>query len=218
MNINISRLHYPVTVLGPGTRAGIWVQGCTIGCPGCVSRDTWNPHGGKNLAIGEVLAWLTQACTTGPVDGITISGGEPTEQAESLHLLVQGIHELRADRVFSGDILCFTGLDENSFHERCSWARDSIDAIITEPFRITEPTALLWRGSHNQRLVPLTTRGRLIYRQYVEATASTPQMQFSVTDGQVWMVGIPGRGDMQRLETALRKDGVTLGGVSWRPQ
>ena len=36
----LSRMHFPVTTLGPGNRIGIWVQGCTIRCPGCVSADT----------------------------------------------------------------------------------------------------------------------------------------------------------------------------------
>jgi anaerobic ribonucleoside-triphosphate reductase activating protein len=38
-----------------------------------------------------------------------------------------------------------------------------------------------------------------------------------VADGQVWMIGIPRRGDLQRLESALRDNGITLQEVSWRP-
>lgn len=216
--MKISRLHYPVTVLGPGTRAGIWIQGCTLGCPGCVSRDTWSHGAGVAMSVTAVLDWLTDMCDGGQVNGVTISGGEPSEQPESLRLLVEGIDMLRRRGAFTGDILCYTGLEEAEFHQRCPWAKDFIDAIITGRFQITEPTSLLWRGSANQRLIPLSERGRRLYQDYVDATASEPQMQFSVSDEQVWMIGIPGRGDLQRLQKALRDDGVTLKEVSWQPR
>jgi hypothetical protein len=37
--LRLNRMHHPVTTLGYGTRAGIWVQGCTIGCPGSAPRS-----------------------------------------------------------------------------------------------------------------------------------------------------------------------------------
>ena len=33
---------------GPGARAVIWVQGCTLGCPGCFNPAT-HPHAGGEL-------------------------------------------------------------------------------------------------------------------------------------------------------------------------
>ena len=42
-SVSISRLHFPVTTLGPGHRIGIWFQGCSIRCEGCLSMDTWAP-------------------------------------------------------------------------------------------------------------------------------------------------------------------------------
>ncbi|MCT5046402.1 radical SAM protein, partial [Pseudomonas aeruginosa] len=27
--------------MGTGRRLGIWFQGCSIRCPGCISADTW---------------------------------------------------------------------------------------------------------------------------------------------------------------------------------
>jgi anaerobic ribonucleoside-triphosphate reductase activating protein len=217
MILNVSRLHYPVTALGPGRRAGIWVQGCTLACPGCVSRDTWNHLDGNRLDVDGVLQWLADACRSDAVDGITISGGEPTEQPEALYQLVSGIDDLRRDGVFDGDVLCYTGLDDTEFHERCGWAAGLIDAIITGRFDVAAPTSLVWRGSANQRLQTLTPRGQRVYAPYLHATSDRPDMQFTVTDGQVWMIGIPRRGDLQRLESALCDDGVTLEEVSWRP-
>jgi anaerobic ribonucleoside-triphosphate reductase activating protein len=218
MKLNVSRLHYPVTALGPGRRAGIWVQGCTLACPGCVSRDTWSHEAGTRLPVAGVLQWLTDICAGDQVDGLTISGGEPTEQPKALHLLLQGVAELRQRGVFSGDILCYTGLDEADVREKFAWAPAFIDALITGRFKVDEPTSLIWRGSANQRLIPLSPRGQQLYQQYLDATTSRPPLQFTVADGQIWMIGIPRRGDLKRLESTLRDDGVFLEEVSWRPQ
>jgi len=31
---------------GPGTRSALWVQGCTIRCPGCFNPHLWGARGG----------------------------------------------------------------------------------------------------------------------------------------------------------------------------
>ena len=41
MALVVNRVHFPVTALGPGRRLGVWVQGCSIGCAGCLAHDTW---------------------------------------------------------------------------------------------------------------------------------------------------------------------------------
>ena len=58
MRMRLSRLHHPVTTLGPGRRAGIWFQGCTIRCPGCMSVDTWPRRPERNVTVTSVLDWL----------------------------------------------------------------------------------------------------------------------------------------------------------------
>ena len=39
--IRLNKAHYPVTALGPGRRIGLWLQGCALACPGCISQDSW---------------------------------------------------------------------------------------------------------------------------------------------------------------------------------
>jgi organic radical activating enzyme len=76
--LRVSRIHVPVTALGPGRRVGIWVQGCSIGCAGCMSQDTWDPAGGEPVPVSRILSWL--AGLPGTVTGLTVSGGEPFQQ------------------------------------------------------------------------------------------------------------------------------------------
>jgi anaerobic ribonucleoside-triphosphate reductase activating protein len=78
------RIHSMISdsgVNGPGRRAVVWFQGCTLACPGC-----WNPatHAfgvGTNRSVQEVGAWIL-ACAD--IEGVTFSGGEPFQQAEAL--------------------------------------------------------------------------------------------------------------------------------------
>ncbi|BCJ39761.1 radical activating enzyme [Actinoplanes ianthinogenes] len=211
MSLRLARLHHPVTTLGPGQRIGIWVQGCGIGCPGCVSRDTWTAGPEHDTEVADVLAWCAEraAGTT----GVTITGGEPSEQPEALAELLTGLRRIDPD----WDVLCYTGVELDEFRRRCPAAYPEIDALITGPFRITEPTALVWRGSANQRLIPCSPRGEQRYARWAGAEREHPELQLQVDDERVWLIGIPGRGDLDRVQRVLRAQGIELEGVSWRP-
>ncbi len=79
--LSLSRIHFPVTALGPGKRIGIWFQGCSLRCPGCISTDTW-ARVTENATVAAVLAASASFGET--VEGVTISGGEPSEQPAAL--------------------------------------------------------------------------------------------------------------------------------------
>ncbi len=78
------RIHQMVSssgVNGPGCRAVIWFQGCTLACPGC-----WNPgtHAfgiTPDRAVSDVGDWIL-GCPD--IEGATFSGGEPFQQAQAL--------------------------------------------------------------------------------------------------------------------------------------
>ena len=74
---------------GPGNRAVIWVQGCTLNCPGCFNPQTHEKSGGTLRTIEELFIWI---CSLGDsIEGITISGGEPLQQAKPILSLLQRI-------------------------------------------------------------------------------------------------------------------------------
>lgn len=101
LSIHISRVHFPITSLGFGARLGIWLQGCSIRCPGCVSRDTWAPEPGRvdfNELVEVIEPWAERA------DGLTISGGEPFDQPTALAKLLEWWRKR-----FKGDVLVFSG-------------------------------------------------------------------------------------------------------------
>lgn len=50
---------------GPGARFVIWLQGCTLGCPGCFNPTTHTESGGQLRPVAELLAELASAARGG---------------------------------------------------------------------------------------------------------------------------------------------------------
>ena len=214
--IRLSRMHYPVTALGPGTRIGIWVQGCSIGCRGCLSRDTWDPDGGVEVAVDDVLAQCRRWADWGPVGGVTISGGEPFEQSGVLLALLDGLGAWRETLPEPADLLCYSGYPEARLRRDHPELLARLDAVIPGPYVRAATPGGPWRGSANQSIVPLTPLGRLRYSGVPDDPPEAPAMQVVVDDGCVWMVGVPRPGDLDLVEARLRERGVLLGAPSWR--
>ncbi len=217
VTLQLNKAHWPVTVLGPGRRIGLWMQGCTIGCRGCVSQDTWPSDASKTIAVRDLLAWCKRAAGA-ELDGVTISGGEPFQQPLALRALLEGLHAWRRAANLDFDILCYSGYPLPTLERKHAKLVALLDAVIPEPFVDRLPQGNVWRGSSNQPLVPLSARGRERYADYVEAAsdAGGKRMQAAVEGGRVWMIGIPGRGDMAQVEALCASRGLALSKVSWR--
>ncbi len=216
--MEISRLHHPVTALGYGTRAGIWTQGCSIRCAGCVSLDTLERRPEREVPVVRILEWL--AALPAGIDGVTVSGGEPTDQPGELRVLLEGLREVAARRAETWDLLVYTGRAHHAVLHRCPWLDDLADVLVTGPFVQRAPSPDPLKGSANQEVVLLSELGRTRYGGR-EITApereDEEERPFDVTvaDGTVWMVGIPRRGDMDRLRTELANRGVLIEAPSW---
>jgi anaerobic ribonucleoside-triphosphate reductase activating protein len=108
MQVRLNKIHYPVTALGPGRRIGIWFQGCSIGCPHCVSRDTWVADARYLVGVANILV-LCRELSDADTSGVTISGGEPFEQPDALVELLDGLHAWRRETEHPIDFLCYSG-------------------------------------------------------------------------------------------------------------
>lgn len=58
MNWQLNKIQYPVYNLGEGKRIGIWVQGCSIECKGCINKTLWNNNGGKGISVVDLFNWV----------------------------------------------------------------------------------------------------------------------------------------------------------------
>ncbi|WP_338503687.1 4Fe-4S cluster-binding domain-containing protein [Sphingomonas kaistensis] len=198
--VSISRLHFPVTTLGPGRRVGLWFQGCSIRCPGCISVDTWEPGVGSVL-LADVLHRL--AAIAGEADGLTVSGGEPFDQPHALAAILTHWRTTAASPT-----LIFTGRE---LADVKGWLSDHpglVDALVTGPFRSDLPQTLAMRGSDNQRIQVLTAAGAGMLAYDRPATADDRRLDVAFDEhGHAWLAGIPARGEMGRLRRALAAAG-----------
>ncbi|WP_103110456.1 4Fe-4S single cluster domain-containing protein [Brevibacillus reuszeri] len=134
-------------VNGPGVRAVLWVQGCSIGCKGCFNPDT-HPENQNGTdydpkRLGEELGKLA-------VDGVTVSGGEPLDQPEPLVAMMQAFRQSHG-----GTALLYTGYTVDSIL-RCDRKRKALlqfDAAIAGPYQYHSNE--IWQG---KKLVLLTAR------------------------------------------------------------
>lgn len=210
MDVRIARVHYPLTTLGPGRRVGIWFQGCSLGCAGCMSRDTWSATGGHAADIAELCEVVVSARDDAGLTGVTISGGEPFEQPEALQSLCRQIR----DEWPAVDILVYSGFSLTRLQRDHPGVLAAVDALISEPFVLGRPTELPWRGSSNQQLTTFTPRAQKVYGRSIPADAA--RLQVAVDEQGVWIAGIPRRGDLARMRTAVEGKGLVLEEVSWR--
>jgi anaerobic ribonucleoside-triphosphate reductase activating protein len=214
--LKLSRVHFPVTALGPGRRLGIWLQGCPLACAGCMSRDTWPSDGGVDIAPEELLDLWRHSAETGAT-GMTISGGEPLEQAGPLAAFLTAAADLRRATGGEQDFLLYTGYEPGELDAGQRAVLDLVDVVITGRYVARRPTGLIWRGSANQELVPRTELGVSRYRRYLDLVLDRAPVQVHVDGDRLWLVGVPPPGALPKLERVLATRGVRLEGVAWRP-
>lgn len=100
--LQVHHLEPSSKVNGPGQRAVIWLQGCTLACPGCFNPLTHAPTGGASYAVDAVFQWVQSLPPE--TTGLTFSGGEPLQQMKPLLQLLQLV---RANTSLS--VILFTG-------------------------------------------------------------------------------------------------------------
>jgi anaerobic ribonucleoside-triphosphate reductase activating protein len=215
--IALNKAHFPVTVLGPGRRVGLWTQGCSIGCAGCISQDTWDADGEHHIDVDALVQWC-RSTTADVLDGVTISGGEPFDQPVALGALLDRLHAWRDTLEAPFDILCYSGHPLRRLEREHGALLAKLDAIVPEPFVASLPLGPVWRGSSNQPLVPLSPLGRARYAPFLDlpATEAAKRLQVSVEPERIWYIGIPDRDDMGRIEHACAARGLVFMKRSWR--
>lgn len=147
---------------GPGVRAVLWFQGCSLGCPGCFNPATHDAarlagpprNGDRGLwTIGELVARLRSEGDT--IEGISVSGGEPLEQAEALLALLD-----RVRRDLSLTVLLFSGHTRKAIEALPLGPAilALVDVLVDGRYVERKRLATGLRGSANQRIHLLSDR------------------------------------------------------------
>ena len=164
---------------GPGLRAVLWFQGCSLGCPGCFNPGTHDPNHGPVTDTAAIAATLANRANA--IEGVSISGGEPFQQPDALLDLLTRIEGLGLSRlVFSGYTL--TEIQRQPLGPAIL---AHLDVVIAGRFVQSQPHGKGLIGSANQRIHMLTNR------HSIQDFAAIPTAEAILhTDGTITLTGI----------------------------
>lgn len=137
---------------GRGLRFTVFVQGCPHHCPGCHNPGSHDPNGGEEISVNEIVnRMLSNPITT----GLTLSGGEPFEQAKDCLTLV------RAARESGRNVWAYTGYTYEHLRDNGSPMQklllSELDILVDGRFiQEQRSLSLPWRGSCNQRIIDVS--------------------------------------------------------------
>lgn len=148
----------PSTVAeGPGRRSALWLQGCAVHCPGCFNPQLWTEKGGTVDATEALAADLVRQSLEAGVEGITLLGGEPFDQAGASAVIAEHY------RAAGLTVMAFSGYTRELL---TGWSetRDDLrrllaatDLLADGPYLQDQPDRRRpWIGSTNQGLHALT--------------------------------------------------------------
>lgn len=188
------------TVNGPGNRAVIWFQGCTLNCPGCWNPNTHSFSDVPSTPASEVETWIMNL---EGIEGITFSGGEPMQHLADVMQIARFVRDVRPEL----SIGMFTGYTAREL-ETGNWmtlhpsgiALVSGDSKLWDLVRPMLDFAVLGRfnagkvstdkplcGSSNQDIMLFTDR-------YTASDFKPQTTQVTIdADGLVKITGYPGR-------------------------
>ena len=156
---------------GPGKRLLLFTQGCSLRCKGCTNQHLWEFGKGIDVTIEEIL----NQCND--LDGITLHGGEPLDQANALAELIKNLKRQ------GKTVILFTGYTFKELNKVQKQVWLSSDMVISGRYEEQKRNIYLqFRGSTNQKV--FTHKGK--YKAY------------KVKDGQtVAILSFNERGEMQ---------------------
>lgn len=193
----VARVLYPVEVLGPGKRVGVWFCGCPRRCKGCSNPELWELQDRYYTSPQAIYALVLQIANNQPIDGFTITGGDPLYQADDLQQLIALLRNI------SEDILVYTGY---SIKEIGAEKLSGIAVLIDGEYIESRNNNCILRGSDNQKIYILNHTYEKKYHDYLGHVRN--QIQNFVTSDGVISVGIHKPNFINELDNAVSGKGL----------
>ena len=173
---------------GPGLRAVVFFQGCSLGCRGCWNK-TSHTFSGTQVPIDAIARQVLRSHREEALEGVTFSGGEPMQQAGSLLGLMRSLRSQAPELSFG----MFSGYTERELDEGRYWVwghefeaqeklrlweaiRANLDFAVLGRFNQNQPSTLPLRTSRNQVL-------RLLSGRYKAANFGEQSVEVSIHEG-----------------------------------
>jgi anaerobic ribonucleoside-triphosphate reductase activating protein len=193
MELRIHRFIPFTRVEGPGNRACIQVQGCSIRCQGCAVPFTWDARGGSVVDIDELK---TAILKDSRLEGVTFLGGEPFDQAAALAKLAGSLKQ------HGLSIMTFSGYTYEHLlsDHRKDWQAllEVTDLLVDGPFELEKiDLSLPWKGSANQKYRFLSDR-YAHWQPLLESIANKLEIRI-MPDGRLFVNGLAMTEEMSHL-------------------
>lgn len=203
-NLNVAEMDVVEGAAGPGRRLVIWLQGCLKRCCGC-ANGPFLPEGSARVFSTAQIWSIVDRC--GSLDGLTLSGGEPTLQAAALLPLLKEAHRRKLT------VVCYSGYE---FEELTAAGADPVlrefvgelDLLIDGEYRQELPSGGAYQPSENQRLHFLSG---LITPESVNRTVQT---DFLISGGKMTATGTLPISIRKAIAEKLRAQGIVLNPTS----
>lgn len=193
--MRIHRILLETKAEGPGNRACIWVQGCKHGCKGCFAKHTWDYELGQEMSTEEIIQKITKVIDK--IDGVTLLGGEPMDQADELSQVARFVKEAGKNIItFTGYVYEeLLGMNKSGVKELLEYTDLLADGPFIEELRSFDRPLL---GSSNQRFL------------YLSEAIKQEEMQqyhnsFEIRVSKAGKIQVNGMGDIDKLKDYLNK-------------
>lgn len=203
--LQIERIFFPLETLGYGKRIGIWTIGCPHACFNCSNPELWKENKSKDLSLPFIFQML--GAIKDPIDGITISGGEPFQQVEELSELIRFI-----SLNISDDILLYSGYTLEQLEK---WKNPHVEYILQNVAVIVDGKYVEekndnspLRGSSNQIVHILNEKYR---NRYENLLSGHRQVQTVAVKDSLLAFGIPLKNTNETFQQQLPNYGIHLG-------
>ena len=181
--MQIDRVLFPITTLGPGNRIGIWTIGCPHKCYNCSNPELWDTNENKDIKVSDLVSSLSNY--RDKADGVTITGGDPFFQPAELYKL---LIELRKSAF--EDILVYTGYSIKLLLKEYSEILSLIDVLIDEPYIDSLNNDVGIMGSSNQKIHILN---KALTDEYMGYETIRRSRQNFISNNKIISVGIPNK-------------------------
>jgi anaerobic ribonucleoside-triphosphate reductase activating protein len=181
LKLRVAHFIPKTSALGPGDRFVLYLQGCPFKCRGCCSPEWRDTRKGKLYAVSELISLMEKYQ---PLDGLTISGGEPLLQVSSLKTLIDEVRK----NFPNWTIIVFTGYSVEELTEEQKSLLELTDLAVCGPFILETFSCFGLRGSENQKFLYFSER-LLPYRKEIEE--GVRKVEIIKSENNLLFVGIP---------------------------
>lgn len=140
------------TAEGPFSRYAVWVQGCSVRCPGCCNPQMFDANRGRAVDVATLAQDITSKAD---IEGLTVLGGEPSDQLAAVTELAQRVAEQGLG------VIVFSGRRRDELEALTGFPRlwQTLDTLVDGRFEASrQDTTRRFVGSTNQTLHHRTPR------------------------------------------------------------